>query len=41
MEERYYLVFPGSFIILAVGQSLSGYELKVGGRVMKAIAIKV
>ena len=29
VEERFYLVFPDRFIILAVGASLSGYELKV------------
>ena len=29
VEERFFLVFPSSFIILGVGQSLSGYELNV------------
>lgn len=29
VEERFYLVFPDKLIILAVGASLSGYELKV------------
>ena len=29
VEERFYLVFPQKLIILAVGASLSGYELKV------------
>ena len=29
VDEVYYLVFPSSFVILAVGQSLSGYEIKV------------
>ena len=29
MDEVYFLVFPSSFIILAVGPSLSGYEIKV------------
>jgi len=27
VEERFFLVFPSSFVILGVGQSLSGYEL--------------
>ena len=29
IDERFYLVFPGVLVILAVGQSLSGYELQV------------
>ena len=29
LDERFYLVFPGVLVILAVGQSLSGYELQV------------
>jgi len=29
VEERFFLVFPSSFVILGVGQSLSGYELSV------------
>ena len=29
VDEVYYLVFPSYFVILAVGQSLSGYEIKV------------
>ncbi|KAL5476258.1 hypothetical protein EMCRGX_G026181 [Ephydatia muelleri] len=28
VDERYILIFPNSFVILCVGQSLSGYELK-------------
>ncbi|XP_065887458.1 rho guanine nucleotide exchange factor 7-like isoform X2 [Dysidea avara] len=28
IDERFYLVFPGVLVILAVGQSLSGYELQ-------------
>ncbi|XP_064394125.1 rho guanine nucleotide exchange factor 7-like isoform X2 [Halichondria panicea] len=28
IEEVFYLVFPSTFVILAVGSSLSGYELK-------------
>ena len=31
VDEVYYLVFPAQFVILAVGQSLSGYEIKVSG----------
>ena len=31
VEEVYFLVFPANFIILGVGQSLSGYEIKVRG----------
>jgi len=30
IDERFYLVFPGVLVILAVGQTLSGYELQVG-----------
>jgi len=29
IEEVFYLVFPSTFVTLAVGSSLSGYELKV------------
>lgn len=29
IDERFFLVFPDRLIILAVGASLSGYELKV------------
>ncbi len=29
IEEVFYLIFPSTFVILAVGSSLSGYELKV------------
>ena len=29
MDERFFLIFPDDFVILAVGRSLSGYELKV------------
>ena len=29
VDEQFFLVFPDSFVILAVGMSLSGYEMKV------------
>ena len=29
VDERFLLVFPEDFVILAVGMSLSGYEMKV------------
>ena len=34
IEEVFYLVFPSTFVILAVGPSLSGYELKVSGQTL-------
>ena len=37
VEERFYLVFPDRFIILAVGASLSGYELKVSSVCLSTI----
>ena len=30
VDDVYYLVFPSTFVTLAVGPSLSGYEMKVG-----------
>ena len=29
VDERFFLIFPSTFVILGVGQILSGYELKV------------
>ena len=37
VDEVYYLVFPSSFVILAVGQSLSGYEIKVSNYTYTAL----
>ena len=33
VDEVYFLVFPNCFVILAVGPSLSGYEMKVNASV--------
>ncbi len=39
IEEVFYLVFPSTFVILAVGSSLSGYELKVSKGLMRILVL--
>ncbi len=41
IEEVFYLVFPSTFVILAVGSSLSGYELKVSKGLMRILILSL